>query len=97
MLMPFVILAIKEITAGILGLVTIQKTDSVPSAVWHGKLTTLLLYTVIGLHLLWNGIPHAVSDVCILLCTGMMLVSAVLYGIKNVRAIRRQSKGERTA
>ena len=97
MLMPFVVLIIKEITAGILGLVTIQKTDSVPSAVWHGKLTTLLLYTVIGLHLLWNGIPHAVSDVCILLCTGMMLVSAVLYGIKNVRAIRRQSKGERTA
>lgn len=88
MLIPFVVLAIKELTAGILGLITIKKTDSVPSARWHGKLTTLFLYASIGLHLIWNGIPPLVSDACILLCTGMMCLSAVLYGIRNLRAMQ---------
>lgn len=92
MLIPLVVLAVKELTAGILGLVTIKKTASVPSAVWHGKLTTLFLYATIGLHFLWTGIPRAVSDACIVLCTGMMLVSAVLYGIKNVRAMQKHSQ-----
>lgn len=92
MLIPFVVLTVKEAVAAVLGLITVKKTDSVPSAVWHGKLTTLFLYATIGLHLIWSGIPHIVSDACIALCTGMMLVSAVLYGIKNVRAIQKHSQ-----
>ena len=95
MLVLLILLAVKEISAGALGLVTIKKTENVPSAVWHGKLTTLFLYATIGLHLLWNGILPIVSDLCILLCMCMMLVSAVLYGIKNIRAIC--AKGDHAA
>jgi hypothetical protein len=39
------------------------------------------------LHLLWIDIPPIVSDVLLLLCVGMMLVSAVLYFRRSQRQI----------
>lgn len=87
MLIPLIVLSIKELSAGVLGLVTIRKTNTVMGAVWHGKVTTVLLYAMMTVHLVWPGIPAHGSDALIALCTAMMLISAVLYGIRNSNAI----------
>ncbi len=87
MLVPLVILTVKEITAAVLNSLAIRKTGKVMGAVWHGKLNTVLLYTTLLIHLLWDEIPAVVSNISIGLCTVTMLISAVLYGIRSVRAL----------
>lgn len=61
-------------------------------AVWHGKLNTVLLYAMILIHLVWFNIPALVSDMLIGVCTAMMLLSAVLYTLRNIRALRNQKE-----
>ena len=88
MLLPLSVMVIKEVTAGILGLLVIRKTGKVNGAVWHGKATTVLLYGMMLVHLIWAGIPIWVSNLLVLLCTAMMFLSFVLYSLRNIREIR---------
>ncbi|MBQ8165365.1 MAG: CDP-alcohol phosphatidyltransferase family protein [Clostridia bacterium] len=88
MIIPLIILIIKELLAGIIGLLTIKKTHRVHGAVWHGKTTTVLLYIMMTIHIIWYNIPIHISNILILICTAMMLLSAVLYGIKNIGLIK---------
>lgn len=87
MLIPFVLLLIKETAVGITGLLVIKNTGTVYGAVWHGKVNTCLLYAVMILHVLWAGIPHLLSNSLIMLCTGTMALSFLLYIIRNLRLI----------
>ena len=88
MLIPLVILVIKELFAAVTGILAIKKTNTVMGAVWHGKLTTVLLYTVMLIHIIWFSIPETVSVVLVCICTVMMLISAVLYGMRNIKVLR---------
>lgn len=88
MLLPFVLLILKETFMSISGLLVIQKTGHVMSAVWHGKVATALLYATMILHIFWFDIHPIVSNVLILLSAAMIIVSFVLYGIHNVVAIK---------
>ena len=92
MLIPFVILTVKEILAAVFNMITIKKTGKVMGAVWHGKLNTVLLYAMILIHLVWFNISALVSDMLIGVCTAMMLLSAVLYTLRNIRALRNQKE-----
>lgn len=87
MLIPFLFLLIKEAVSGALGLMVIRKTGSVYGAVWHGKVTTVLLYLTMVVHVLWYDIPEIVSDCMIFVCVGMMLLSMILYSLRNVRLL----------
>lgn len=87
MILPLVLMVIKELFTGITGLLTIRKTGKVEGAVWHGKVTTVLLYTMMGIHLVWFAIPPLVSGFLIGISTGMMLLSAVGYGIRNIKML----------
>lgn len=88
MLIPLIVLVIKEIMAAVLGLLVIKKTSVVMGAVWHGKLTTVMLYCMMLIHLIWNNIPRVASDVLVAVCTAMMLTSAVLYTGQNLKILR---------
>ncbi len=87
MKLPLILLVIKETVIGITSLLTIKKTSRVLSAVWHGKLTTLSLYAMMLIHLIWYNIPVAVSNTLIGVCMVIMLLSAVLYGIRNIKIL----------
>ncbi len=87
MLIPLIILVVKELFAGITGLMMIKKTKVVRGALWHGKATTVLLYLMMVVHLLWYDIPTVASICCIACGTTMMLISAVLYGIRNIKVL----------
>ena len=87
MLLPLYVLVVKEITAGILGLLVIRKTGNIYGAVWHGKATTVSLYSMMILHLIWFNIPGAISGILVGGCTALALLSAFLYTRANVKML----------
>ena len=94
MLIPVVIIVVKELTTGIVALVTVKKTKAVHSAVWHGKLTTVFLYAMMMLHVIWYGITPAVSWITVLAASAMMLVSFVLYNVRYFQILSDYRKEE---
>lgn len=82
------VLTVKEIFTGIMGLRAIQKSGEVKGADWHGKVTTVVLYTTMGLHMLWVNIPQGISVLLMLACVGMMCLSGILYWYRNLKQIK---------
>lgn len=93
MLLPLCVMVVKEITAGIMGLLVIRKTGKVEGAVWHGKATTVSLYSMMTIHLIWFNIPSIVSGILIGACTALALLSAFMYSRENLSILlgRRKS------
>lgn len=96
MLLLIIVLCVKEIFVASTQLLVIHRQEIVLGAAWHGKLTTVLLYDVMLLHLLWLELPGELSWYLELLCIAMLLLSGVLYGIRNFRAARRPAPSEET-
>ncbi len=88
MLILIIVLCVKEIFVASTQLLVIHRTEVVLGADWHGKLTTTLLYGVMLLHLLWLDLPKELSFALEMLCIGMLLLSGVLYGLRNIRAAK---------
>ena len=87
MLIPLLLLVVKEIVAAITGLLTIKKSGEVMGAVWHGKAATVMLYVVMAVHIIWFDLPVSVSYLLITLCSAMMVFSAILYTMRNIKVI----------
>lgn len=92
MIIPFIIMAIKELFLGITGCLVIKKTGEVFSASWHGKVNTCLLYIMMTIHILWYNIPDIISDILVSICIIMMIISLTMYGIANFNKIKKNSK-----
>lgn len=92
MLLPLCVLVVKEIIAGFLGLLVIRKTGKVEGAVWHGKATTVSLYSMMIIHLIWFQIPGVVSGILIGACTTLALLSAFLYSRENLKKLQNRRK-----
>ena len=88
MLWLIIVLSVKEVFVASTQLAVIRRTEVVLGADWHGKVTTILLYGVMILHLLWMDLPEELSRALVLLSIFMVLLSGVLYGLRNVRAAR---------
>lgn len=85
---PLLLLVFKEGITGIVALISIRKSGTVKGAVWHGKLTTVALYLMMSVHLIWFDIPRTVSLCLVGICMGIMLMSFVLYGLSHVKTIK---------
>jgi len=92
MLLPLCVMIVKELTAGILGLAVIRRTGNVDGAVWHGKATTVSLYSMMVIHLVWYNIPGVVSGILIGACTALALLSAYMYTRENVKKLQNRRK-----
>lgn len=88
MWLPLGILVVKEVFTGAMSLYAVKKSGEVKGADWHGKLCTVLLYAVMGLHMLWAGIPAFLSKCLLLLCVGVMCLSGLLYWYRNFKQIK---------
>ena len=88
MLLPLCVMVVKEITAAVLGLLVIRKTGSVEGAVWHGKATTVSLYSMMIIHLIWFNIPGVISGILIGACTALALLSAFMYSRENLKKLQ---------
>ncbi len=87
---PFLLLIIKEVFLGIQGLFVVKKTKVVKSANWHGKVTTFSLYFMMIIHIIWPDIPSTVSDMTIGACLAFMMLSFVLYIMRNINQLQEQ-------
>lgn len=87
MIAPLGLMIIKELFMGVTGFLVIKKTGNVYGANWHGKVVTCLLYTMMILHLVWHNIPVVASNISIGICIFMMVLSMVLYGVRNLKAL----------
>lgn len=81
------VLVVKEVFTGIHSLRVVQKTGTVKSSDWHGKLVTVLLYVTMGLHILWVDIPGAVTYTLTALCLCLMVFSFIQYLRRNIRQL----------
>ena len=79
---------------GVTGLMVIQKTGKVFGADWHGKVTTWLLYAMMILHVFWYNIPVLASRLLIGVCVVMMLISLMIYGRHNLKALKEEQPSE---
>ena len=88
MIIPFIMLVIKEVFLGLIGLFVVKKTKEVKSANWHGKVTTLLLYSTMALHIIWQDITGFISNLTISMCMLFMIISFILYVLRHMRQLK---------
>ena len=69
----------REICMGVMGLITIRKTEQVPSARWYGKVSTVVLYASALALLLFPGMPGWLSTALIILCMVCVSMALILY------------------
>lgn len=74
-----VLFAVKEFVMALLGYLAIRLKDSVNSAKWYGKATTVVLYAAMVVLILYPGMPEMLADALIVVCACDMLVSLALY------------------
>lgn len=73
------ICVVRESCMAILGYITIRKTNTVTSAMWFGKVSTVVLYGVALALLLFPQMPHWLSTLLIILCMFFVLLALLLY------------------
>lgn len=91
-LLPLILILIKEISALVLRGIILHKAKEVKGAVWHGKVNTAILYAVMFIHIVWYNIPTAISTVFILASSSMMTLSFVLYSLYCVKRLSELAK-----
>lgn len=91
MIIPLGLLVVKEVCTGITALISIKRTSTVKGAVWHGKLTTVLIYCMIAIHLIWYNIPNTASLILVGICVGIMIMSFIMYVTQNIKAIKNRT------
>lgn len=94
MIVPLIVLSLKESFMIVTNFLVIQKTGVVPGANWHGKVATALLYSMMILHTFWFEIPKHVSNILIYACAVMIALSFLLYGKKNINTLERKNDNE---
>lgn len=88
MLWIFGLMFVKELYAFYSGLQVVKKTGVVLGAQWHGKAATVLLYTMLLLHAFWFDIPETISFLLMGACITMLILSGILYHIRNITFIQ---------
>ena len=89
MLLVFLALCVKEGFVLITSLMAIHRSEEVLPADWHGKMTTTALYVTMIVHLLFPTMSQTLSHVLVGLCAGLIILSGILYGIRNIKVIQR--------
>ena len=84
MWIPFILMIFKELFSAFAAFLAIRRTGEVHGADWHGKVTTVSLYGMMAMHILWKDIPPVVSNIIIGVCVALMLLSLVMYSIRNL-------------
>lgn len=92
MLIPLVIMVIKEVGSLILRVVVFKETELVDGAKWHGKAATTIVVCVVVIHLIWEEITPVGSGVLIGVATLFLLYSGVLYTVEAFRMLKTHEK-----
>lgn len=94
MLFPLILLLVKEIFMTISGYIIIKKCGKVLGANWHGKAATVGIFAMMMLHIFWSNITCLASCISIGICAVLILLSFVLYVIRNINALKVQNEND---
>lgn len=83
----FFLLFIKELIMAVTGIYVVRKTGVVYSSKWHGKATTVLIYTTIMIHFLFPDIPKLLAEALMIASICMMFISMRLYLKDNIKRL----------
>ena len=78
---------VKEILMFFWGFRVLDKTGTMNNSKWYGKVCTALLYAVMMLHIIWAGIPMALSNTLVIICSAMIVFCFVMYSVYYVKYI----------
>lgn len=92
MLVPFLVLLVKELGSLLFRLWIYKKTELVEGAHWHGKMSTGMVIIVISSHLIWPDIHPSISEFLLLFSTLFMVYSGFLYTLEGVDMLRHGKK-----
>ena len=87
-----ILLVVKEIIMAVTGLLTIKSQNKVDSAVWHGKLCTVVVYISMIVIMLIPSVPDLFVTIVSIICSFLMLFSLVLYVKDRIEIIKRSKK-----
>lgn len=93
----FFIFVVKEFTVALLGLIVLEKTDTVNSAQWFGKATTVVLEVSMAVLLLFPHISTSFADGLFALCSGMTIFSLLMYSIFYIGLLTKKEHGTKAA
>lgn len=79
MVILFGLLIVKEALLAITGFIVVHRTRDVSGAKWHGKLSTLMLYSVMIIHVFWRAIPAGLSTALVIATIVVTTLSLILY------------------
>lgn len=82
---------VKELAMGIAGIVVIQKTRTINSAIWPGKVCTVVLYTTLVLLFVWPQMPAPMVWTLVVLCMAAIILSYILY-MRHYQNLLRQKE-----
>ncbi|MBE5730852.1 MAG: CDP-alcohol phosphatidyltransferase family protein [Clostridiales bacterium] len=88
-----IIFILKEITMGIMGVLTVKRFGQVNGAKWYGKVNTVLLYVIMGLLVLFPRINGTLANVMIAACFISLVLSLFMY-IRFYKGIWKEYKKE---
>lgn len=88
--MAFMIVSflVREGVVGFLSMYTFKKTKRVTSSRWYGKVNTVIIYTVMGMLLLFPSIPLPIANGAIWFSTILMQLSLIAYTIYYLHTLR---------
>lgn len=92
MLALLILIIVKELCMAVTGLLVIRKTRTVYGADWHGKVATCVLDATMFLHMIWSDIPDYASVLLICICMVLIILSLILYGLRNIRIIKQRKE-----
>ena len=92
MLIPLAVLTVKELGSLALRTYVYKKTELVWGARWHGKVSTTIIVLLLVLHLVWIGIPSALSLVLVGASTIFMIYSGILYTLEAFEMLKKYEK-----
>lgn len=87
----FLILIVKELIMGIMGLVVLKKTGRVNSAKWYGKLCTWILYATVMAYLVFPNMPKLLAYTLSGLSAAGIIFSLIGYMLRYAAILRTAS------
>ena len=92
LMIPLIIeFVVRELIMLVLGYITIRKHDRVNSSQWFGKLTTVMLYAVMMILILFPRIQLWAANTLIVMCGITMLLSFIGYARFYQRTLSRNA------
>lgn len=92
LLIPFGLLAVKELTSGIIGIHVVKRINHMLTSEWHGKLSTVFLYLMMGAHMLMLVITGTIcvpaTYILISVSSVLIILSFALYLLRYRRLIK---------